>query len=421
MFLDKVKINIKAGNGGNGHTSFFRDKKNMWGGPDGGDGGRGGDVVFIGGTKDDNLVSFRFNKKYHAPDGENGGKQRKKGKSGGIYHVEVPLGTRAYNIHGELLADITEVGQEYVALKGGGGGLGNSHFATSRKQTPNFSQLGEPTKAHDIFLELHTIADIGLVGFPNVGKSSLLASLTRAQPKIANYHFTTLHPNVGVWNGADRNLVLADIPGLIEGASEGVGLGHEFLRHINRTKVLFHVIDISGTEGRNPIEDFHTINNELKNFSSDLAHKPQIIILNKLDIADPKIIKEFRKAMGKGKKVPPVFETSAATHAGLVDLMNKALEIISKLPDPESPEISTVLEKPVDKNEFYVYQDEGAFVVTGPLVDNLARGVVLNDTESNYYFQKRLLNSGVIRELKKQGMVTGSIVNVGGVEFEWMD
>jgi len=421
MFLDKVQISIKAGNGGDGHTSFFRDKKNMFGGPDGGDGGRGGDVVFIGSTRDDNLIGFRFKKKHHALDGEKGGKQRKKGKSGGIFHIELPLGTRVYSVAGELLADITAVGQEYLALRGGGGGLGNSHFATSRKQTPNFSQLGEPTKEHQVVLELHTIADIGLVGFPNVGKSSLLAALTRAQPKIANYHFTTLHPNIGIWQHGERPLVMADIPGLIEGAADGVGLGHEFLRHINRTKVLLHVIDISGVEGRTPIDDYHTINAELKNFSPDLATKPQIIVLNKADIADPTNIKDFQKALGKKKGTPQIFITSAANRDGLIDLMNKALEIVSTLPDEDAPEIDAVLEKPVDKNAYETFLDCGIFFVRGPLVDNLARGVVLTDTESNYYFQKRLRDAGVIKELTKLGMTTGSIVNVGDVEFEWVD
>ena len=413
MFLDKVQINIKAGNGGNGHTSFFRDKANAWGGPDGGDGGRGGDVILIGSKRDDNLISFRFNKKYHAQNGENGGKQRKKGKSGDTLRLDVPPGTRVYNQSGELLADIIEVGQEYVALKGGAGGLGNSHFATARKQTPNFSQTGEITKDYVVRLELHTIADIGLVGFPNVGKSSLLAALTRASPKIANYHFTTLNPNVGVWSGHGKNIVLADIPGLIEGASDGVGLGHEFLRHINRTKILFHVIDASEQEGRCALEDFAVINKELENFSPDLIKKPQVIVLNKIDITDEKVVKKFVRK----KK----FKVSAATQTGLDELMTEALRLISGIKEVVAPEILAVLESPVDKNKFEVGMDGGVFVVSGPLVDNLARGVVLTDTESNYYFQKRLLDSGVIKELKRQGMKNGSLVNVGGVEFEWMD
>ena len=425
MFLDKVTITIKAGNGGNGHVSFYRDALTARGGPDGGDGGRGGDIIFIGTTRVDNLVDFRFAKKFFANDGKPGGKRHCTGKSAEPMLVPVPLGTKVYKITRdsdssrayELLADITEPDQQYVALRGGAGGRGNAFYATAKKQTPNFSQMGVITKEHQVRLELNTIADIGLVGFPNVGKSTLLKSLTRSRPKIANYHFTTLHPNVGVAEIHGKRMVIADIPGLIKGAGEGIGLGHDFLKHIRRTRALIHVVDISEQEGRTATDDYRTINAELKTYNPDLATKPQIIALNKCDIATPSQIQKFKKAL----KSAQVFEIVAATAQGTRELLNAAFELLQKVPKAQVVQPTATLEEGIDKNAFTVEVSGDEFHVTGPLVDNLIRGIVLTDTESNAYFQRRLIESGIIDELKRLGMTTGSSVNIGEIEFEWED
>jgi len=417
MFLDKVQIKIKAGNGGNGHVSFFRDKLTMRGGPDGGDGGRGGNVVFIGTTREDNLVNFRYTKKFHAGDGKHGGTTHKNGKYGEVMIVPVPLGTRILKENGELLADIIELDQQFIALKGGGGGKGNAFFATAKKQTPNFSQMGVETKEYIVKLELNTIADIGLVGFPNVGKSTLLASTTRANPKIANYHFTTLHPNIGVANVYGDNIIIADVPGLIEGASQGTGLGHDFLKHLRRVRLLVHVIDISEQEGRDALTDLETINNELMAFDPELGAKPQIIALNKCDVATKEAIAKFKKTKCKS----PVFEIMAAIGEGVPKLLEHAHGALQKLPKASATQAYATLEEIVDKNTFKVEISDGEFFVTGPFIDNLIRGVVLTDTESNSYFQRRLEESGIISEMKQKGLKTGDIVHIGEVEFEWVD
>ncbi|MCL2570469.1 MAG: GTPase ObgE [Firmicutes bacterium] len=420
MFLDKVVISIKAGNGGNGHVSFYRDKLTMTGGPDGGNGGRGGNVVFVGTTREDNLINFRYQKKFLAPDGVNGGKRNQAGANGENLVIQVPLGTKIYKNNNEkdLLADILVDGQEYVALRGGSGGRGNAFYATAKKQTPNFSQTGIITKEYSVLLELDTIADIGLVGFPNVGKSTLLSVISNANPKIGNYHFTTLFPNVGVVNMFGKNVVVADIPGIIEGASEGVGLGLDFLRHVSRTRLLIHVVDISESEGREAVSDFETINKELLSYSQDLANLPQIIALNKVDQAKADVIKAFRKKYGKKY---PIFELSAVINLGVEELMKEVVSAASKLPKKEIIFATATLEDFVDRSEFVVENIEGEFWVSGGLVDNLIRGVVLTDTESFAYFQRRLVDSGIMQELKKQGMVEGNVVHIGEVEFEYLE
>ena len=421
MFLDKVLINIKAGNGGNGHVSFFRDKLTMRGGPDGGDGGNGGDIIFVGTTREDNLINFRFTKKFKAEDGKHGSKRHRTGARGEALYIRVPLGTRIYKLVGsdkKLLADITAEDQEFLALKGGAGGKGNAFYATAKKQTPNFSQTGVITKEYEVLLELNSIADVGLVGFPNVGKSTLLSVISRANPKIASYHFTTLHPNIAVTNILDKNLIVADIPGLIEGASLGVGLGHDFLKHIRRTQVLIHVIDISEQEGRSAVEDFKIINKELVSYSEELGTRPQVIALNKCDVATPEQIKKFKSAMPKGTKV---FEISAATTQGVKELLQYTATVVMKTPKPDLGVVNSVLEEAVDKNKFEIEQIKGEFFITGPLVDNLSRGVVLTDTESNSYFQKRLISSGIIARLKELGVKEGDIIHVGGIEFEFIE
>ena len=441
MFLDKVTINIRAGAGGNGHISFYRDKLKMTGPPDGGDGGNGGDVIFVGSTREDNLVNFRFTKKFHAGNGVHGRPGNRTGARGEPIIIPVPLGTRIYKINKkesdglsksrvgvslanpskELLADITQPDQQFVALCGGSGGRGNAFYATGKKRSPNFSQMGVSTKDYDVRLELNSIADIGLVGFPNVGKSTLLAAITRANPKIANYPFTTLHPNIGVANVFGQNIIVADIPGLIEGASEGIGLGHDFLKHLRRTRLLVHVVDISETEGRTATDDFRKINAELKQFSADLAAKPQIVALNKVDMATEKQIKQFVGAAICRPLSHPPFPISAAIGEGVNELMQHAAKILATIPKPESCAATATLEGVVDKNAFTVEVVDGEYHVTGALVDNLIRGVVLTDTESNHYFQRRLLETGIIDELKKRGMVEGDVVIVGSVEFEYLD
>jgi len=447
MFLDRVEITIKAGDGGNGHTSFHRDAITARGGPDGGDGGHGGDVVFAGTNKVDNLVSFRFTKKFTADSGANGKPRMKTGAMGKELVIEVPLGTKIYKhpvtacggatplkqrgipnaednacrvgVSGELLADITEDGQRYVALKGGAGGRGNARFATSRRQTPNFSHSGVKTIAHNVVLELNCIADVGIIGFPNVGKSTLLSVVTRANPKIGNYHFTTIHPNIGVYNAGGAAVILADIPGLIEGAATGTGLGIDFLKHINRTRLLVHVVDISEQDGRDALRDFEIINAELGAFSKSLLDKPQIVALNKCEMADKARIDAFKKQYAKKYKV---FEISAATHTGVKELMQHVAAEVAKLPKTPAEIATAELEGWVDKNTFeVVIESDGGFRVAGPLVDNLIRGVVLSDTESNAYFQRRLVDSGVIAALKDAGMREGDTVRIADVEFEWVD
>jgi len=411
MFLDKVDIMIKAGDGGKGHTSFHRDKMTMRGGPDGGDGGKGGDIIFIGTTRADNLIEFRFKKKFHAVAGKPGGTRNCSGKGGEDMIIPVPLGTRIYKEGKTLVADITKVDQTFRALVGGAGGRGNAHYATAKKQSPNFSQTGVITKEHKITLELYSIADIGLIGFPNAGKSTLLKAVTRANPKIANYPFTTLHPNIGVANVHGSNLIIADIPGLIEGASKGAGLGHQFLKHINRTRALIHVVDISESEGRDALKDYEIINNELASFSQALADKPQIIALNKIDIATKDQLKKLEKA----------HKISAATHEGVAELMAAAYALIAKLPPREECEVTAILEEPVDKNQFEVTRNGNEFTVTGHLVDNMIRGIVLDDTESFAYFQRRLEQSGINAELKRLGICGGNVVHIANMEFEFVE
>ena len=421
MFIDKVKITIKAGNGGNGCTSFYRDTRTMKGGPDGGDGGRGGDIVFYGSTRVDNLIDFRFTKKFEAENGGNGMTTMKNGKGGKDKEIAVPLGTKIYKADGSLVADITTDGQQFVALRGGGGGAGNAHFATARRKTPNFHHTGIKTEMYEVTLEMECIADVGIIGFPNVGKSSFLSLVTRANPKIGNYPFTTLHPNIGVYSNNGKTIVLADIPGLIEGAAEGVGLGTDFLKHINRTRLLVHVVDASESDGRDAISDYHIINRELSNFSENIIDKPQIVVLNKIDAVDPErfnqIKSEFKKLVDS-----KVFEISVAARLGIDELLEHIVTEVDKIEKPKQSFIEGVLENIVDKNEFHVDVDDyGLFHVTGPMVDNLIRGVVLTDTESRAYFHRRLQKSGVVDALRELGLCDGDEVQIANMRFEWWD
>ena len=424
MFTDKAKIFIKAGNGGNGAISWRREKYVPAGGPDGGDGGNGGNVIFHVDTGMTTLMDFKYKRKYAAKTGMDGAGQRKKGKSGEDIIINVPQGTLVRDAESNLiLADMSDPEKDVVIAQGGNGGWGNSHFATAIRQAPNFAKNGQPGEEREVILELKLLADVGLVGFPNVGKSTLLSMTTKAQPKIANYHFTTLEPNLGVVDLGDRrSFVMADIPGIIEGASEGIGLGHEFLRHIERTRVLLHVVDVSSIEGRNPIEDFDIINEELSKYDFALEERPQIIAANKTDIIqDQEAYEEFLKEMKK--RGHTVFEISAATQKGVKELMNKTYEELSKLPPIQifEPEMT------IDEEEFFeddagfvVRRENETFVVEGPWIEAVGGSVNFSDRESLQYFQRMLLNHCVIDALVEKGIKEGQIVKIGDLEFEFI-
>lgn len=422
MFVDKTRIYIKAGNGGDGKVNFYRDTMTMFGGPDGGDGGKGGDIIAIADSGLNNLVDFYYTKHYKAANGENGGKSNAYGKSGEDLILKVPCGTVIRDAEtGKVIADMIEHGKKQVLVRGGLGGRGNSKFANSRRQTPTFSELGEKTKEYAVDLELKTIADVGLIGFPSVGKSKILSVLTSAKPKIAAYHFTTLSPNLGVVKYYDNSFVIADIPGLIEGASEGKGLGFEFLKHIERTKILLHIIDIAGVDGRDPVEDFEIINKELRAYNKEVADSPQIVVLNKMDLIydDRSKVEEFKAKFGKDYKI---IEFSAALRMGIDELLNTVIEEISKLPNKEI-EINEVFE--LDKRDYTNFDisrdDYGTFIVSGGLIEKMSRGIILSDPESFAYFQRRLKQNGIIDKLLERGLKEGDTVRIGEYEFEYVE
>lgn len=422
MFLDKVKITCKAGNGGNGKVHFRREKFVPNGGPEGGDGGRGGSIIFRTTPNMTNLVDFRFTKVFKAGNGEDGGNNMCDGKSASDLTILVPVGTVIKNASTDkVIADLTTPDEEFIALKGGRGGRGNSKFASSTRQAPRFAEMGEQTKPFDLILELKTIADVGLIGYPNVGKSSLLKAVSNAKPKIANYHFTTLSPNIGVVKAYDTSMVWADIPGLIDGASEGVGLGHDFLRHIERTRVLIHVIDAAGSEGRDPYQDYLNINAELSKYSECVAHIPQVVALNKIDLIDPDIREEYLSELKKqiGKDVP-VFEISAVAFMGLDDLIKYVSDLVAKQPEIVKMNIE---EKDIDKRTRKTFEiahvDDGYFEVYGDLIDEIAFNVILNDYQSMAYFQKRIKDEGIIDALINAGMKEGDTVKMCQIEFEY--
>ncbi len=419
MFVDKARITIKSGNGGSGITSFIHYKGKVCGGPDGGDGGKGGDIIFIADKGVSTLADFYYKTKYVAENGSNGEPNNRFGKAGEDLIIKVPLGTVIKDEKtGGIIADMFEDGQKKTVLTGGEGGKGNARFANARRRAPHFSQTGEKTDTKKIVLELKTIADVGLIGFPNVGKSTLLSRLTKANPKIANYHFTTLSPNLGVCEYYDDKCVIADIPGLIEGASEGLGLGTEFLRHIERTRMLVHVVDVSGSEGRDPYEDYLKINEELKNYSPALAKLKQIIVLNKTDFygAEEKV-KEFKAKVGR-KKVLPL---SAIKGEGMGALKKEIFGLLNKLPPVKPLEFEEFNYVKPERLSFEILKEEDTFVVVGTLVDVLKRNVVMDDINSLSYLQKVLKDRGVITELKKMGATEKSTIIIGGEEFELID
>ncbi|MEG2540538.1 MAG: GTPase ObgE [Clostridia bacterium] len=420
MFLDYVKIFIKAGNGGNGAVSFHREKFVPDGGPDGGDGGKGGDIVFVADKSLNTLIDFKFKKFFRAEDGGKGAPALCTGKSADTLTIKVPTGTVIKDTASNtVLADLFEDGEKFVALVGGKGGKGNSRFVHAQRQAPTFSQLGEETGEHQVTLELKTIADVGLVGFPNVGKSTLLSVLTSAKPKIANYHFTTINPNLGVVQMFDDSFVMADIPGLIEGASDGVGLGHYFLRHIERVRLIVHIVDISGSEGRDPVEDFETINRELAAYSEMLAAIPQIVVASKADLLqDSDEVAKFEKAIGK-----KVYLISAITGKGLDELLKVMRQKVDELPPPKRIEVETgfELEEKADQRFEIQRTDDGAYLVVGGLIDFLTQNITFSSSDSFAFFQKLLRDRGVIKELKNRGMKEGDTVIIGDLEFEWID
>ena len=421
MFVDKVSIHIKAGNGGDGALSFLRDRNTMNGGPDGGDGGKGGDIVFEVDKSSNNLVDFYYQKHYRAPNGENGGKRHCAGKCGEDLVIKVPRGTIIKDKEtGRVVADMFYLDDRKVVLKGGLGGRGNQNFATSTRQAPAFAETGVKTKEYEVVLELKTIADVGLLGFPSVGKSKILSVLTSAKPKIADYHFTTLSPNLGVSSYGGKTFLIADIPGIIEGASEGKGLGFQFLRHVERTKMLLHVVDIAEVDGRSAIEDFKVINDELKKYSKSLLDVPQIVVLNKIDLlnGDFTKVEEFKKEYQKDYKI---LTYSAATRENEKELLQTIVETLSKLPETEPVPAEIFELDRRDFTKFEIIKQGNTYELKGDKIDEIIRGVNLNEPESFAYFQSRLTNEGVMDALKKKGMKDGDFVRVGTFEFEYWE
>ena len=419
MFVDQVKITAKAGNGGNGAVSFHREKFVQNGGPDGGDGGNGGDIILLADENMHTLMDFRFKRKYTAENGGNGSALRCHGRSGEDLIIKVPVGTIVRSTSdGRLWADMHEAGQKHVLLKGGRGGWGNAHFATPTRQAPNFAKPGIKCEIGEFELELKSIADVGLVGYPNVGKSTILSVVTAAKPKIANYHFTTLAPNLGICRQYGMDFVMADIPGIVEGASEGVGLGIQFLRHVERTRLLVHVVDIAGSEGRDPVEDFEQICDELVGYG-DLAERPQIVAANKMDLpgAEENLERLRRHLRGTDIEVYPI---SAATRKGFDELMGAIVRVL-----PTLPEMLTFAEEAeseaAPREPFTITKDGGVYVVEGPVMEQLIDSTNFSDEQSLNCFHRTLRSRGVIDALRAAGAKEGDVVDVCGMEFDFID
>ena len=422
MFVDKAEITIRSGNGGNGLVSFHREKYVAAGGPDGGDGGNGGDIIFEADAQLSTLMDFRYRRQYKAGNGEDGKAKKATGKNGESLVVRVPAGTLVRDMeNGKIIADLKRSGEQFVAARGGRGGWGNVHFATPTRQVPKFAKPGQRGVERAILLELKLLADVGLVGFPNVGKSTLLSMVSGAAPKIANYHFTTLEPNLGVVAlGEGNSFVMADIPGIIEGASEGVGLGHEFLRHIERTRLLLHIVDVSGIEGRNPIEDYDTICREMELYNPELANRPQIVVANKTDIITDHAVYEQFCAEIKDRGLE-LFEISAATKKGTRELMLYVSGKLKELPVPEFDVEEDINAEPAESDDtFTVRNENGVYVVEGGRVERIVNSTNFDDYESLQFFQKSLRNLGVIDALEEKGIQEGDTVRLYEIEFEFM-
>ncbi|MCL2415578.1 MAG: GTPase ObgE [Defluviitaleaceae bacterium] len=422
MFIDKVKIKIKGGDGGDGAVSFHRAKYVVNGGPDGGDGGRGGSIIFVTDKNIATLLDFRYKRSFAAQRGENGAKQNRSGKAGIDTIIKVPVGTIIReSVSGGIMADLSKDGEERIIIKGGKGGKGNQHFATSRRQAPRYAEKGRVSKEYEIMLELKMVADIGIIGLPNVGKSTLLSMVTNASPKIANYHFTTLSPNLGVLrNGYGEDFIIADIPGLVEGASDGIGLGHDFLRHIERCKVLIHVVDAAATEGDNPLDNIDKINNELESYSPLLIKRPQIIAANKMDV--PEATENFEKIKRKFEEVTKVFPISAASNSGLEELMAAAAEMVRQNPDnivfdedyhDFTEEIPEFLPFTINTPQ------EGYYVVEGVGVEKMLGYTNIDTERGNAHFQRYLRDKGIVAAPEEHGIKEGDTVKIYDLEFDY--
>ncbi len=420
MFIDKATIKVKAGDGGNGAVSFHREKYVAAGGPDGGDGGKGGDVIFVLDTNVNSLLPFKYKKNYVAKDGNKGERRRRSGKGAENLYIKVPKGTIIRDKKTDkILADISDETPVIVAY-GGKGGWGNSHFATPTRQIPNFAKGGYKGEEKELVLELKLLADVGLVGFPNVGKSTLISVVSAAKPEIANYHFTTLTPVLGVVQiDVDHNFVMADIPGLIEGAAEGIGLGHEFLRHVDRCRLILHIVDVAGSEGRDPIEDFEAINKELLNYNEELAERPMIVVGNKCDIAESESIEKFKNYVeAQGYTFFPI---TAAANQGTKELINYVYEQLSTLPPIvryQPDETEEFIEE--NKNQFEIIKENGIYYVEADWLQHTLGMVDMDDYESLQYFQRVLRISGIIEKLEEMGIKEGDTVDVLGFEFEFL-
>lgn len=425
MFVDKAKIYIKAGDGGDGAVSFHREKYVAAGGPDGGDGGKGGDIVFVVDTNISTLIDFRYKRKYTAEKGQNGGAANCTGRNAPDLIIKVPRGTVVRDaVTGRIMADMSTDEPKIIA-HGGKGGKGNARFATPTRQIPKFAKPGFVGESFEITLELKLLADVGLVGFPNVGKSTLISVVSAAKPKIANYHFTTLTPVLGVVKVTEgKSFVMADIPGLIEGASEGVGLGHEFLRHVDRCRLIVHVVDVSGIEGRDPCEDFEIINRELRNFSEELAERPQIVAANKCDMASEEQIEAFRNYVEN--KGISFFRISAATTQGTKELIDAVSAELDTLPPIKEYEPEPMTQQELDERagmgeKFEITRgDDAVYYVEAPWLENIMRTVDMDDYSSLQYFQRVLRNTGIIDKLEEMGISEGDVVNIYGFEFDFV-
>ena len=420
-FVDKARIAVKAGKGGNGAVAFHREKYIAAGGPDGGDGGRGGDVIVQVDEHMSTLMDFRYKRKYVAGDGGDGQGARRSGKDGQSLVIRVPKGTLLRDAEtNEIIHDMSDA-EPFVLCRGGRGGWGNCHFATPTRQAPRFAKAGMPGEEHDVVLELKLLADVGLVGFPNVGKSTLLSVVSKAHPKIANYHFTTLFPNLGVvFVEGGESFVMADIPGIIEGASEGAGLGHDFLRHVDRCRLLVHVVDVSGSEGRDPAADFGAINEELRQYSPALAQRPQIVVANKSDImADEELLEQLRRrAEEEGY---PLFAISAAAHQGTRELVQTIAARLQTLPPVQTYEAEYVKRAPVIDTSVLpdIRVEVGVWIVEGPWLERLIANVNFSDYESRMFFDKQLRESGLFQRMEEMGVQDGDLVRMYNLEFEY--
>lgn len=428
MVIDYVKISVKAGDGGDGAVSFRREKYVAAGGPDGGDGGRGGSIYLKVDSNTSTLLDFKYKKKFKAEDGKRGEGARRIGKSGQDLYISVPKGTIVRDIDKDVIvADLSQEGQEFLIAKGGRGGRGNTHFATPTRQVPNFAEQGKKGAEKNLELELKMLADVGLVGFPNVGKSTLISMVSSAKPKIANYHFTTLDPALGVVSPkTGEPFVMADIPGIIEGASEGVGLGIQFLKHVERTRLLLHVLDAAGYEGRNPVDDFNKINDELKNYSSILASKKQIVVANKMDVInDDTLIKEIEDLCEKNNL--KLFKISAATREGVDELIEYVAQELKSIPKEDIVQVDEMYDiedEEVDQ-EWNVYTEQRKdgiyYIVTGAPIERLMSKVNVFDIESRQYMQKVLKQLGVMDKLKEMGIEEGDFIEIEGYQLEYSE